>query len=284
MQWYVGQPPFQWQGDINRTSRQAAGLTALFHPLMHWRDLMGGYQMTPVGNAAATGVDSQIGRTYSLDGTDDCAYVTLPDSWKLQRFTVSAWMQVTAVPALSTYFSLVPRGAAADGRGLFAYVYTDSKPGIAIGNGTAYSYANSTTAITLGAPVHLAATYDGANVRNYINGQLATTTAIAITISYTDKSTSHGPNPATAYIGAYHNATNTSPSTTADILYDFTGQIGPVSLYNRALSAAEIWSLYDPATRWELYQPPRPTVWWVPPATGTIIPLVRHHMAQQGMA
>ncbi len=34
------------------------------------------------------------------------------------------------------------------------------------------------------------------------------------------------------------------------------GEIGDVRLYNRALSDAEVWSLYDPATRWELYAPP----------------------------
>ena len=33
------------------------------------------------------------------------------------------------------------------------------------------------------------------------------------------------------------------------------GPIGEVRAYNRALSAAEVWALYDPATRWELYRP-----------------------------
>lgn len=35
------------------------------------------------------------------------------------------------------------------------------------------------------------------------------------------------------------------------------GKILDVRIYNRALSADEVWQLYDPATRWELYQPER---------------------------
>ncbi len=37
----------------------------------------------------------------------------------------------------------------------------------------------------------------------------------------------------------------------------WTGYIADVRIYNRALSADEVWQLYDPATRWELYQPER---------------------------
>ena len=39
----------------------------------------------------------------------------------------------------------------------------------------------------------------------------------------------------------------------------FTGKIGDVRIYNRALSPAEIWAMYDPATRWELYAPVMPS-------------------------
>lgn len=40
----------------------------------------------------------------------------------------------------------------------------------------------------------------------------------------------------------------------------------------------------NPGIRWKPASK-RPQVWWIPPpSTGSIIPLVRHHMAQQGMA
>ncbi len=280
MRWPIGQPPFQWSGEINRTSRQAHGLTALFHPLMHWRDLIGGYQMAPVGNAAATGVDARLGRTYSLDGTDDCAYVTLPDAWKLQRFTVAAWVKITATGGV--VFSLLPRGSGNDARGIYFTAYT-TEGRIIIGAGTgSYTFGGGAAgAIAAGETRHIVGSYDGSNLYYYVDGVLKVTTAASITISYTDKSTSYGPNPATAYIGAYHDSDNTGPAVTADILYEFNGQIGPVSLYNRALSAAEIWSLYDPQTRWELYQPPRPMVWWMPPATTSAIPSMMQSYRQR---
>lgn len=40
----------------------------------------------------------------------------------------------------------------------------------------------------------------------------------------------------------------------------FQGRIGEVRVYDRELSAAEAWQLYDPATRWALYQPRLATV------------------------
>lgn len=49
-----------------------------------------------------------------------------------------------------------------------------------------------------------------------------------------------------------------------DLTWDhpLRGEVGEVRLYNRALSAAEAWQLYDPLTRWALYTPPR-RVWAV---------------------
>jgi hypothetical protein len=53
----------------------------------------------------------------------------------------------------------------------------------------------------------------------------------------------------------------------------FNGRIGDVRIYNRALSAAEVWQLYDPITRWELYQPARR--WWTAGVTGAAPPAGR---------
>jgi hypothetical protein len=263
-----GVAPTQWDGVINRDRKQAVGLVAAFHPLLGWRDLIGGKNMTPVAGASAYGNNPTIGRSYALDGTDDCAYVTLPEAWKLQRFTVSAWVTLASGGG-GTIFSLVPRGAASDGRGMFAAAYT-TYTYLVIGAGTgSYTYSNTGQALTAGITYLITQMFDGTNMVVYVNGKQDSTKYAPITISYTDKNTSTGPNPASAYIGGYHSSTNSSPGTTADILYEFNGQIGPVSLYNRALSEAEVWALYDPATRWELYQPARPMIWWVPPATGT---------------
>lgn len=282
---YVGSPPFQWQGEINQTSQQAHGLIALFHPLMHWRDLIGGYQMTPVGDAIANGVDAQLGRTYSLDGTGDCAYVTLPESWKLQKFTVSAWINCTTLGAgAQVWFALSPRGAAADARGIYCYV-TNAYVSTAIGAGSgSYTQAFLNATRYANTLYHVAGSYDGTTLRTWQNGVLVASTSITMTIVYADKAGSYGPNPASAYIGNYHDSDNTAPDVAVDLIYDTAANIGPVSLWNRALSAAEMWALYDPATRWELYVPPKPMFWWIPPITGGILPLAMHHRRQQGIS
>jgi hypothetical protein len=53
----------------------------------------------------------------------------------------------------------------------------------------------------------------------------------------------------------------------------YNGRVGDVRIYNRALSGAEHWQLYDPQTRWELYKPLQ-RMWAVgaigtPPAGGS---------------
>jgi hypothetical protein len=41
----------------------------------------------------------------------------------------------------------------------------------------------------------------------------------------------------------------------------FTGSLADPRIYNRALSPGEMWSLYDHATRWELYDTGTPPMW-----------------------
>lgn len=282
MKHYIGKPPFQWQGEINQESQQLNSLISLFHPLTHWRDLLSSHQMTPVGHAKADGVNQHVGRTYALDGTDDCAYTTLPSAWKLQRFTLSTWVRLASAGG-GAIFSLVPRGSAADARGVVFTAYTTYIYFFFGAAGGSFIYSNTGAALTAGETYHVAYSYNGANMVCYINGKQDSTKTASYTISYADKAGSYGPNPASAYIGGYHNSTNTSPATTADILYEFNGQIGPVSLYNRALLAAEIWQLYDPQTRWELYATPMQRTWFIPQsfrphyARSTYIAGVNHH-------
>lgn len=61
-------------------------------------------------------------------------------------------------------------------------------------------------------------------------------------------------------IGAHYGA-GAYASWYADLL------IADVRIYSRSLSAAEVWQLYDPRTRWDLYAPTVPRVWVVGTAT-----------------
>ena len=47
----------------------------------------------------------------------------------------------------------------------------------------------------------------------------------------------------------------------------FTGQIAEVRVYNRALTDNEVWELYAPQTRWDLYWQPSRRVYVQAPAS-----------------
>jgi hypothetical protein len=72
---------------------------------------------------------------------------------------------------------------------------------------------------------HIVGTYDGTNLKIYVDGNLADTLAKAGPITYTSRNTRIGALEGTSVL-------------------DFTGQIDGVSIYNYALSASQITTLY----------------------------------------
>lgn len=59
------------------------------------------------------------------------------------------------------------------------------------------------------------------------------------------------------------------------------GGVGDARLYGRALSDAEIWHQYDPATRWDLYAPVA-RVYAVPTlAAATVVPQISYHFRRR---
>jgi hypothetical protein len=80
---------------------------------------------------------------------------------------------------------------------------------------------------------HAALTYDGANLRLYVNGILVNTLAVAITIN---------PNTSPLYIGI-----------NGGVNFPFSGIIDEVRIYNRALSAAEIQTDFQQAPDFSPY-------------------------------
>src|SRR5207247_6816835 len=122
-----------------------------------------------------------------------------------------------------------------------------SRPAAGAILGGVYGEVYGTTALTANTWSHLAATYDGATIRLYVNGvQVASR----------------------AQTGAI--ATSTNPlQIGGDSLYGqyFAGRIDEVRLYNRALSAAQIQSdMNTPVT------PPTPSPTPTPTATFTPTP------------
>ena len=172
----------------------------------------------------ATWVDGKYGEALSFDGIDD--YIEVPDSDSLDitdAITIEAWVK----PSPGDYRTIVSKGylesyalrIARDSEPIMAFFTLDPNNPHAIA-GTYNNIANNQW-------WHIAGTYDGNHVRLYINGELDDSEAYTGTIT-----TLSTP----LRIGKLSGTTKTEC---------FNGIIDEVSIYNRALSADEIKTLYE---------------------------------------
>jgi uncharacterized repeat protein (TIGR01451 family) len=152
-----------------------------------------------------------------LNGSN--AMVVVPDAPSLRltsAATLEAWVLPTAIS--NAWRDVIYK--ADDNYYLEATTTTSSRPGIGFVYGTTHVETFATAALAANAWAHLAASYDGANIRLYVNGtQVATRARTGNVVT--------SSNPVT--IGG-------------DQIYGqfFAGTIDDVRIYNRALSAAEI--------------------------------------------
>lgn len=126
------------------------------------------------------------------------------------------------------------------GAGTVQYIYRDTA-------GTLNRDGTSVT-LTAGITYHIACVKFGTNLKIYIDAIERANKTLTATDTLTTINTNN--------IGGDMVAP-------ANALWD--GRIGDLRLYDYALSAQEIYALYDPNTRWELYRRPIP-IWYVPAA------------------
>jgi hypothetical protein len=162
----------------------------------------------------------RFGRALSFDGVDDS--VTIVDAPVLDLstgMTLEAWVNPRALSGWRT----VLMKESADGLAYALYAHDNAPRSAAYvrvaGSGGDESAAGS-TALPLDTWTHLAATFDGAHVRLYVNGALVGTRAVAGTLLVTSRPLRIGSN---LVWGEY-----------------FNGRLDEIRVYNRALSAAEI--------------------------------------------
>lgn len=171
---------------------------------------------TVVGDVSVGG--GQVGNAYIFDGSGD--YVAIPDdpSLGVENVTVSAWVNPAGANNREYVF---------DGRDHNYYVKElDNTERIEFGvfGGGSLRRVVSPAPLAPGAWHHLAGTYDGENVRLYVDGALVVASAFSpapIDVS-----------PGEARIGDYVGGG-----------YGYDGMIDEVRVYDGALSAAEIASL-----------------------------------------
>jgi hypothetical protein len=183
-------------------------------------DLSGQGHDGVISNAEWT-TAGRFGGALSFNGED--SWVTVADAPDLHLavgMTLEAWVRPTTIDGFESVV-LKERGHSLS-YALYAHD-PDRRPfapsgAINVGSGPDIS-ANGTSQVQLGLWTHLAATYDGAALRIYVNGVLAGSQAAEGEIENTDDALRFGGN----VVGEF-----------------FSGLIDEIRIYNRALTAHEI--------------------------------------------
>ena len=163
-------------------------------------------------------VAGKYGNALAFDGVND--WVTIADDAALDlttAMTLEAWVRPSDIAGWRT----VLMKESVDSAAYELYANEDTnRPSAYFVAGTTFKGVTGIAALSTAAWTHLAATYDGANMRIYVNGVLARTVARTGAINRTASPLRVGGNNAWGEF--------------------FAGLIDEVRVYNRALSQAEI--------------------------------------------
>lgn len=244
---------------INPVSRQAEGLRFWVPPMVRPHNVIDG-QLLSLGSEMITGAGKlEIcpeglpmwlyfgGDSYDIFDPTNATWLN-----GLTTFSVAAWIRTRMSGTISQNIILAKHSAGTDGT--FYLALTDpSTIRMAVVN-SASSRKDHDVSYDLqnGMLYHVAATYDGANIRIYVNG---------VEIGSPTAQTGGLKTYATALrIGNY-----------SGVAWNMHGRVGDARVYTRCLTTEDVSAMYDPRTRWELYaQPPRvfATTGSAPPVTG----------------
>lgn len=235
--WTGGNPP-TLPFTLNCHSPQARGLVGWWPALGQdnpelRRDYSGHHWHLRQGNSPTLVANAPMGQMGSFV-VGSSQYYQGASSHVYQRpITLTAW----ATLASSNTGSALWVGDAASGS-YYASCYFATTPTIGV-------LQRSTTTVLETASCSL-------NTLYFVAARIASSTSLELFVNgryVSVDTTDSGANNLNINAAAIGRFGDSSPSFYHD------GLIGDVRLYNRLLSDAEIWQLYNPATRWDLYQP-----------------------------
>ena len=192
-----------------------------------------GFVTSPVSNLQPQYLAGKVGRAIWLANS---AFVVVPDSPSLRfsnAMTIEAWIKpsslgstaIQTIVSKTTYFLGVTNNIGFAGSRLIFMLRNGGPPTTAI----------STQSIPLDQWTFVAATYDGSALRLYTHGVQIAETAFAGGIA---------PNAFSSFgIGGIP-VDQSSSGGSGPSIWPFSGQLDEVSVYNRALTPAEIQSIY----------------------------------------
>lgn len=158
---------------------------------------------------------------FSFDGVDD--YVDIIDSELLDitaKLTMVCWIKTSE--DFLEFVEVIDNIETSDGYGLF--IDADEKAFVTLNGG--FAWVTASTSINNGSWHQVAGTYDGSEVRIYVDGKLENNVPYSSPLDYS-------PNP-NFVIGKWDQGGR-----------EFKGLIDEVRIYNRVLSEAEIQQLYE---------------------------------------
>ena len=191
-------------------------------------DDTGGYQGSCTNNTCPTSVSGRIGNGFQFDGVDDCFEIS-PTIQPVQALTIALWARQDDTGPMTfvsqPYFVDAPNGNSWEVEAGFNLDFT-----LTILHGATY-VENGTISgqVAVGAWYHVAFSWDGTRQRIYVGGsQIAQMVAPTTPIPY---------DGSPWYIGCDDNMGTVQP---------MRGALDDVSLFDRALSSAEIAVLANP--------------------------------------
>ena len=180
-------------------------------------------------DAGTNSTSGKISTALSFDGTNDVIEVLDDDVLDLTTFTASLWLKADNAP--STSVTTQPLGKKATGSNYQNFIFSWSHQSssfmqsIAFYDGSGWPHTQIQQTLSADTWYHLAGTYDGTDLKIYVNGVL-------------DHTTSPGTTPLIG-TGSLHIGAEFSTGNAA-----FPGDIDDVRVYNRALSDTEVDALY----------------------------------------
>ncbi len=172
------------------------------------------------------------GKAYSFNGVSSFIEVNNDSSLCLPIYSISAWVKPNGYYLSGTddaNYILGKGNDFNDGHYSLHYKTISQKARASIGVGSSGLYVNSTSDILSSDWVHIASTWDGNNLKIYINGSLENLVSVASNVQ--------GINSENLYFGTM--AANTTWP------YWLNGKLDDIAIYNRALTPSEITQLYN---------------------------------------
>ncbi len=188
-------------------------------------DYAGGDHNGTRGGNATTTIDTRRDRVGTFDGVDDNVNVPFSPDFQTNTITISAWFKPDILGVNRTIATTEPGSGSLNGIGIRQR--SNNKMGVFLGASGNATGLFSTSSLKVNQWTHLTATYDGTNLKLYVNGVLEGQTTSTRVVNSTSS----------LRFGWFSSILDE----------DFDGRIDDVKLYSRALSDDDALRLFNSA-------------------------------------